>query len=74
MTYDEIIDTAVRDAARSGLSVSQLVFPLLNLTATTLANAVEHNNLDPEDELELVRHKLDELYTMYLDAYRRQTA
>lgn len=63
----------MRDAARDGLATGQIVFPLLNLVATSLANTVVQNNLNPEDELEVVRNQLDELFTRYLDAYRKQT-
>lgn len=47
---------------------------MVNLVASTLANAVVTNNLNPEDELEVIRHQLDELYVKYLAAYRTQHA
>lgn len=70
MTYDRNIDKAVRDASEE-LSVGQIIFPLVNMIATTLANVVVQKGLDPEAELEPVRHQLDELYTRYLHAYRQ---
>ena len=74
MTYDEKIHTAVRDAAREGLASGQITFPLLNMLASTLANVVVTNNLNPNTEVEVVRHELDQLFTKYLDAYRKTPA
>jgi hypothetical protein len=44
------------------------------MTASTVANVVTQNGLDPETELEVIRHLLDERFTRYLYAYRLQAA
>lgn len=64
----------MREAAKSGLDLSELLFPLMNLSASVLANTVVHNGLCPNGEIEVVRHQLDQLFTQYLDAYRKQKA
>lgn len=50
-----------------------ITLPLLNMVASVLANVVDANNLSPDNEIEVIRHQLDELFVKYLDAYRKQT-
>lgn len=72
MTVDQKIYAAVKEAQDLGMTTGATIFPMLNMIATLMANAVVHNNLNPEEELEPVRHQLDELFTKYLLAYRKQ--
>jgi flagellin-specific chaperone FliS len=62
----------VREAAESGMVVAEIIEPLLNMTATVLANAVVENQLDAAEEIENVHRALEELYEQYLAAYCRQ--
>lgn len=72
--YHEIIDQIVREGAESGMTVGELTFPLKNMIATLLANAVVQNKLDPAEEIEIFQQELEELYERYLGAYCQQTA
>lgn len=74
MTYHEVIDRAVREAAESGMVVAEIVEPLLNMTATILANAVVGNRLDAAEEIENIQQTLEELYEGYLRAYNSEAA
>lgn len=74
MTYDQLIDRIVREQAETGCTVGELLFPLKNMIATCLANAVVENKLDAVEEIELLQKDLEELYEKYLDAYNKQAA
>lgn len=56
------------------MCVAEIIEPLLNMTATILANAVVHHKLDAVEEIENVQQTLEQLYEQYLDAYTKQTA
>lgn len=74
MTYSEIIDRAVREAAEQGLPLRDIVFPLMNMIASTLANVVVENGFEAAEEIELIQRETEELYEKYLHAYNKQTA
>jgi hypothetical protein len=62
----------VREAAEQGLPLRDIVFPLMNMIASTLANVVVENKLDAAEEIEVVQSELEELYERYLRAYNQQ--
>lgn len=49
--------------------VAEIIEPLVNMTATILANAVVENKLDPANEIENVQQALEALFEEYLRAY-----
>lgn len=61
-------------AAEQGLPVRDIIFPLMNMIASTLANVVVENKLEAAEEIELVQTELEQLYEKYLHAYNKQTA
>lgn len=54
--------------------VVEIIEPLLNMTATILANAVVENKLDAVEELECAQGALEALYEDYLRAYTNEAA
>jgi hypothetical protein len=52
--------------------VAEIIEPLLNMTATILANATVENRLEPAEEIENVNKTFEELFEQYLHAYVKQ--
>lgn len=74
MTHHEVIDRAVREAAERGLTLAEIIEPLLNMTASVVANTVVEHRLDAVEEIENVHQIVEELYEQYLEAYVAQPA
>lgn len=74
MTYNERLTKLVNDAAEQGLAVGEIIGPLVNLTVSTISNAIVENKLEPAEEIENLQNTIETLFDDYLDAYNKQTA
>ncbi|WP_156930360.1 hypothetical protein [Sphingomonas jaspsi] len=56
------------------MTAQDIILPLMNMAATTLANVVVENKLDAAEEIALTTGRFEEMYEEYLRAYCQPTA
>lgn len=66
--YRQELQSLVNDAART-LDAQALLEGLHSLFASILALAQRHSRATPEETVEIARHRLDELFTFYMNFY-----